>query len=75
MDNIILYILGGIATIIAGFKACDWLISLKYKTKDDCESCRKNIFEVVNTDRDLLTRLDAKMDLLLKHMKISVGGE
>ena len=74
-NNIILYVLGGIAAIVGGFKACDWLISLKYKTKDDCENCRKAIFDVVNNDRDLLTRLDAKMDLLLKHMKITVGGE
>nr|DAX84351.1 MAG TPA: Protein of unknown function (DUF1043) [Caudoviricetes sp.] len=75
MDSIILYIIGGIVAIIGGFKAVDWLISQKYKTKDECESCRKAIFDIVNNDRDLLTRLDAKMDLLLKHMKITVGGE
>lgn len=72
MDNILLYIVGAVAGIIGAFKACDWLISLKYKTKDDCERCRNSIFETVNKDRELLTRVDAKLDLLLKHMKISI---
>lgn len=74
MDNIILYIVGGIVAVIGGFKACDWLIAQKYKTKDDCETCRSALFDVVNKDRDLLTRVDTKMDLILEHMKITVGG-
>lgn len=72
MDNILLYIVGAVAGIIGVFKACDWLISLKYKTKDECENCRNALFEVINRDRDVLTRVDAKLDLLLKHMKISI---
>jgi len=75
MDSIILYIFGGLAAIIGGFKTIDWLISQKYKTKDDCEKCRDVIFDVVNKDRDLLTRVDTKMDLILKHLKITVGDK
>lgn len=71
MDNSILYIVGGLVTVIGGFKACDWLISLKYKTKDDCEKCRNTLFDIINKDRNLLTRVDTKMDLILEHMKIS----
>ena len=67
-----LYTVLAIAAIAGGFKGIDWLIGLKYKSKDDCEICRKIIFDTVNNDRTLLTRLDAKMDLLLKHMKITV---
>lgn len=71
MDNSILYIVGGLVTVIGGFNACDWLISLKYKTKDDCEKCRNTLFDIINKDRNLLTRVDTKMDLILEHMKIS----
>lgn len=59
----ILLVLGGIASV---FKSIDWLISTKYRTKDDCESCRKAIFDVINRDRDLLVRLETKMDLVLE---------
>ena len=75
MDSIILFIVGGIVAIIGLFKACDWLISQKYKTKDDCENCRNTIFEIVNRDKELLARVDTKMDLILENMKITVGGE
>lgn len=74
MDNMLLYTIGGLASILGAFKAIDWLISQKYKTKDDCATCRKEIFDIVNKDRDLLSRVDAKMDLVLEHMKITVGG-
>ena len=73
-NNIIFYVLGGITALVAGFKAVDWLISLKYNTKDDCEKCREAILKGINNDRELLTRLDTKMDLLLKHMKITVSN-
>lgn len=75
MDNLVLYIAGGFATVIGGFKAIDWLISLKYKTKDECESCRTVINETANTDRKLLIRVDTKMDLMLKHLKIDTDTE
>ena len=31
----------GFGALGIGFKAADWLISLKYMTKDDCNACRK----------------------------------
>ena len=65
----ITYIIIGIGAIIGAFKSIDWLISTKYRTKDDCEKCRHTIFDVINKDRDLLMRLDAKMDMILEIMK------
>ena len=58
--------LGG---FFGAFKSIDWLISIKYRTKDECEKCRNLIYEAINKDRDLLVRLDAKMDLVLQKMK------
>ena len=58
-----------LGAIFAAFKSIDWLISTKYRTKDECEVCRGNIFDIINKDRDLLVRLDAKMDLVLEQMK------
>ena len=45
MENIIygVYALLGIALIIGAFKGIDWLISLKYRTKDYCEICQKAV--------------------------------
>ncbi len=62
----VIYIIIGLGALIAAFKSIDWLISTKYRTKDDCENCRKVIYDVINKDRDLLTRLDAKMDIVLE---------
>lgn len=55
--------------LIGAFKSIDWAISTKYKTKEECENCRNSILEIINKDRDLLVRLDAKMDLVLEQMK------
>ena len=62
----------GIGGIALGIKAVDWLISLKYKTKDDCEICRKEIKETEQNNHDLLISLNTKVDMLLsgKHIKI-----
>ena len=68
-NNIVFYSLISIGSIIAAFKSVDWLISTKYRTKDECEKCRNLIYEAINKDRDLLVRLDAKMDLVLEKMK------
>ena len=67
-----LYALLGIGGIALAVKAIDWLISLKYKTKDDCELCRKEIKETEQNNHDLLISLNTKVDLLLsgKHIKI-----
>lgn len=63
------YVFVGLVSLVAAFKSIDWLISIKYRTKDECEICRNVIFETINKDRDLLVRLDAKMDLVLEKIK------
>ena len=60
-----------LGAVIGAFKSVDWLISIKYRTKEECEICRNVIYETINKDRDLLVRLDAKMDLVLEKMKES----
>ena len=59
--NIFICSIVSIGILIGSFKSVDWLISTKYRTKDECEKCRKVIFEAINKDRDLLVRLDAKI--------------
>lgn len=66
INNLAVYILLILGGIISAFKSVDWLIATKYRTKDDCESCRKAIFDIINRDRDLLVRLETKMDLVLE---------
>ena len=67
--NIVVYFIIALGAFIGAFKSIDWLISIKYRTKDECEKCRNLIYEAINKDRDLLVRLDAKMDLVLEKMK------
>lgn len=67
--ELIFYSLIAIGTLIGAFKSIDWLIYTKYRTKDECEICRNAIYEAINKDRDLLVRLDTKMDLVLEKMK------
>lgn len=64
------YTIIGLAAIIGAFKGIDWLISLKYKTKDECESCRSKIFESLNFDKNSLVRLETKVDLLLENFNL-----
>lgn len=64
------YTIIGIAAIIGAFKGIDWLISLKYKTKDECENCRSKIFESLNFDKNSLVRLETKVDLLLENFNL-----
>ena len=68
-ENIVFYVIITLGALIGAFKSIDWLISTKYRTKDDCEMCRNTIFEAINRDRDLLVRLEAKMDLVLEKIK------
>ena len=68
-SDIVIYSFLVLGTLIGVFKSIDWLISIKYRTKDECERCRNLIYEAINKDRDLLVRLDAKMDLVLEKMK------
>lgn len=64
------YTILGIAAIIGAFKGIDWLIGLKYKTKDECENCRSKIFENLNFDKNSLARLETKVDLLLEKFEL-----
>ena len=64
------YTILGVAAIIGAFKGIDWLISLKYKTKDECENCRSKIFESLNFDKNSLARLETKVDLLLEKFEL-----
>lgn len=64
------YTILGLAAIIGAFKGIDWLISLKYKTKDECENCRSKIFESLNFDQKSLARLETKVDLLLENFNL-----
>ncbi len=68
-SDIAYYSILATGALVGVFKSVDWLISTKYRTKDDCEKCRNIIYETINKDRDLLVRLDAKMDLVLEKMK------
>ena len=68
-SDIVIYSFLILGALIGVFKSIDWLISIKYRTKDECERCRNLIYETINKDRDLLVRLDAKMDLVLEKMK------
>lgn len=64
------YTILGIGAIIGGIKGVDWLIGLKYKSKDDCEKCRNNIFERLNYDSTTLTRIETKVDLIMKNFNL-----
>lgn len=69
------YIIHGIAGLAALvvfvgiIKAIDWLISLKYQSKDKCEECRKEIFNTINIDRNLLIEVNAKVSMILEHIE------
>ena len=66
------YALLGIAVIIGAFMGIDWLIGLKYRTKDDCVACQTKLKEEAQGNRDLLVALNTKVDLMLKHSKIII---
>ena len=67
MQNIIngLVIGGGIVGAVAVFKAVDWLIGLKYMTKDNCANCRTKVESRQNNEDIKLTRIETKVDLII----------
>jgi hypothetical protein len=67
MENLtgIFYTIVGLGTVAGAFKGIDWLIGLKYKTKDDCEHCRKKVEEKQNNEDIKLTRIETKVDLII----------
>ena len=70
-----MYSILGVAAIIGAFNGIDWLIGLKYKTKDECEHCRSKIFESINFDKNSLARLETKVDLLLEKFELKPKDE
>ena len=56
---------GSIVGAVAIFKAVDWLIGLKYMTKDHCASCRSNVEKKQNSEDIKLTRIETKVDLII----------
>lgn len=67
MENIIQGVIvgGGIVGAVAIFKAVDWLISLKYMTKDRCEFCRGQVVEKQSSEDIKLTRIETKVDMII----------
>ena len=66
------YALVGLGGIIGGFKGADWIIGLKYKTKDECEKCREIITTQRNTDNKILTRIDTKVDIIMENFDLKI---
>lgn len=69
--NIIWGFLGGIVTAISLVKGIDWMISTKYVSKTDCEKCRSEIYERANGSRDLLVKINTKVDLLMANFDLT----
>ena len=60
----------GFGALGIGFKAADWLISLKYMTKDDCNACRKKAEDKRSVEMERLVRMETKMDMLLSYANV-----
>ena len=71
MDNFIVsvYSLLGIAAFIGGFKAIDWLISLKYISRQECNLCMSDLVQKQSSESVKLTRIETKVDMLLERWK------
>ena len=71
MENMFaaLYVILGFASIAAAFKAIDWLIALKYMTKDSCTVCRNELVQKQSIEDVKITRIETKVDMLLKMRK------
>lgn len=61
----------GFAALGAGFKGADWLISLKYMTKDECTACRRKVDEKHSIEIERLVRMETKMDMLLGCLSVN----
>lgn len=65
----------GFAALGAGFKGADWLISLKYMTKDECTACREKVKESHDNDKERIVRIETKIDMLLGCASINNNKE
>ena len=64
-----IYALLGLTGIIGAFKTIDWLISLKYMTKDSCALRRQEVAEKQTKEDVKLTRIETKVDMLLERWR------
>ena len=46
----------GFGTIIGGLKGIDWLIGLKYQTKDTCDACRGKVIAQITENKEVVTQ-------------------
>lgn len=65
----IIYVIIALSTIAGAFKGIDWLISLKYMTKDKCNICRCELLQKLSKEDVKLTRIETKVDMLLERWK------
>ena len=71
MENLtgIFYTIVGLGTVAGAFKGIDWLISLKYMTKDNCSTCRQEVQKAQSVENEKLARIETKVDMLLEMRK------
>ena len=71
MENLsgIFYTIIGLGTVAGAFKGIDWLISLKYMTKDNCNTCRAEVAQKQSVENEKLARIETKVDMLLEMRK------
>lgn len=71
MENLVnvFYLIIGLGTFATAFKAIDWLISLKYVSKDICNICREELIRKQGVEDVKLTRIETKVDMLLEMRK------
>jgi hypothetical protein len=71
MENLtgLFYTIIGLGTLAGAFKGIDWLISLKYMTKDNCNTCRAEVAQKQSIENEKLARIETKVDMLLEMRK------
>lgn len=71
MENLtgLFYTIIGFGTLAGAFKGIDWLISLKYMTKDNCNTCRAEVAQKQSIENEKLARIETKVDMLLEMRK------
>ena len=71
MENLtgVFYTIIGLGTVAGAFKGIDWLIGLKYMTKDNCNTCRAEVAKTQSAENEKLARIETKVDMLLEMRK------
>lgn len=70
-----LFALLGIGILAGAIAGIDWLFAQKYKTKAECEECRSKLIKDEQNNRDLLIKLNTKVDLLLSGKNVKFEDE